>query len=232
MNRSDKKIADRIDAMSVEQARQEIASGAFGAIGSPNHRFALSWLSTREAALRDAREAEAVSLTRKLLSDMKKQKETPLDVATILSPSADTWHEIEKEYDVSKRSFGKRINFIQDQFKRKVIFRDVEQAFLLAHHGFHKPSVILAGGVVEELLRLYLEYKNVVPTRNNLDSYIRACEDNWLLKTAIHKLADSVRQFRNIVHLERESSSRHTISKATAKGAVSSVFTIANDFGT
>jgi len=65
-----------------------------------------------------------------------------------------------------------------------------------------------------------------------LDAYIRACEDNGLLKDAIHKLADSVRQFRNIVHLERESSNRHTILKATAKGAVSSVFTIASDFDT
>ena len=34
------------------------------------------------------------------------------------------------------------------------------------------------------------------------------------------------------IHLEREISTRHTISKATVKGAVSSVFTIANDFDT
>jgi len=107
----------------------------------------------------------------------------------------------------------------------------VEQAFLLAQHGFHKSSVVLAGGVIEELLRLYLEHKDVVPAKNNLDSYIRTCEDKGLLKSAIHRLADSVRQFRNIVHLERESSPKYSISKATAKGAVSSVFTIANDFG-
>ena len=146
--------------------------------------------------------------------------------------STDTWHEIEKEYDVSKISFGKKINFVRDKFKRKVIFRDIEQAFLLAHKGFYKPSVILAGGVIEELLRLYLEHRSFRPTRNNLDTYIRACEDNGFLKTAIHKLADSVRQFRNIVHLQRENSNRHTISKATAKGAVSSIFTIVNDLNT
>jgi hypothetical protein len=34
----------------------------------------------------------------------------------------------------------------------------------------------------------------------------------------------------DIVHLERESYNRQTISKATAKGAVSSIFTIASDF--
>jgi hypothetical protein len=145
---------------------------------------------------------------------------------------ADAWKAIEKEYGESKRLFGKRINFVKDPFKRKVIFRDVEQAFLLAHYGFSKPAVVLAGGVVEELLRLYLESKNVRPIKNNLDSYIKTCEDNGFLKSAIHRLADSIRQFRNIVHLEKENSSKYSISKATAKGAVSSLFTIANDFGT
>ena len=216
MEKYQKDIADQIDSMSIKQARIKIASGLFGGIGSPAHAFASSWLSAREANLRDAREA----------------KMKPSGKPAIPFPSTDTWHEIEKEYGVSKRSFGKKIKFVRDPFKRKVIFRDVEQAFLLAHNGFYKPSVILAGGVVEELLRLYLAHKNVTLTTNNLDSYIRACEDNGLLKTAIHKLADSVRQFRNIVHLERESSTRHTISKATAKGAGASVFTIANDFVT
>jgi hypothetical protein len=216
MEKHQKDIADQIDSMSIEQARIKIASGLFGSVGSPAHAFASSWLSMREANLRDAREAK-----------MKSSGKT-----AIAFPSTDTWHEIEREYGVSKRSFSRKINFVRDQFKRKVIFRDIEQAFLLADNGFHKPSVILAGGVVEELLRLYLAHKNVIPATNNLDSYIRACEGKGLIKAAIHKLADSVRQFRNIVHLERESSPRHTISKATAKGAVSSIFTIANDFDT
>lgn len=142
----------------------------------------------------------------------------------------DVWKAIEAEYDESKRSFAKKINFVKDKFKRKVIFRDVEQAFLLAHQGFSKSSVVLAGGVIEELLRLYLESKNIRATKNNLDSYIKTCEDRGLLKSAIHKLADSIRQFRNIVHLERENSPKYSISKATAKGAVSSIFTITNDF--
>ncbi len=145
---------------------------------------------------------------------------------------ANAWKEIEKEYGVSKRLFGKKINFVRDGFKRNIIFRDTEQAFLLARYGYNKPSVVLAGGVIEELLRLYLDNKGVMPEKNTLDSYIKACEGKGLLEIAIHKLADSVRQFRNIVHLERESSSRHSISKSTAKGAVSSIFTIANDFNT
>ncbi len=216
MEKNQQYIADQIDSMPIEQARIKTASGNFGDIGSRSHTFAVSWLSMREANLREVKEARNKSSNE----------------VTISFPSADIWHEIEREYEVSKRSFGKKINFARDQFKRKVIFRDVEQAFLLAHNGLYKPSVILAGGVIEELLRLYLVHKGVKPKNDNLDSYIKACEDNGILKTAIQKLADSVRQFRNIVHLEKESSTRHTISKATAKGAVSSVFTIANDFVT
>lgn len=214
MEKYQQEIADQIDSMTIEQARMKVAAGLFGGIGSLAHAFAASWLSTREANLRDAKEAKIKSSDRIAIPVL----------------STEIWNEIEREYDVSKRSFGKRINFIRDQFKRKVIFRDLEQAYLLAHHGFHKPSVVLAGSVIEELLRLYLVHKNVTPTNNKLDSYIKACDGNGLLKAAIHGLADSVRQFRNLVHLEKETSSRHTISKSTAIGAVASIFTIANDF--
>lgn len=162
--------------------------------------------------------------------ETKKQGGKISDSVEGISSVTDAWEEIEKEYDVSKRAFAKKIRFVKDEFKRKVLFRDIEQAFLLAHHGFAKPSVILAGGVIEEMLRLYLADKGVALKNNNLDTYIKTCEEKGLLKAAIHKLADSIRQFRNIVHLEREITSKHSISKATAKGAVSSIFTIANDF--
>jgi hypothetical protein len=142
---------------------------------------------------------------------------------------ATPWADIESEYGVSKRGLGKKLSFIKDQFKKNVIFRDIEHSFLLAQNGFYKPSVVLAGGVVEELLRLFLEHKNIKPDSNTLDSYIKCCENHGFIKDAIHNLADSVRQFRNIVHLEREKSAKYSISKATAKGAVSSIFTIANE---
>ena len=140
------------------------------------------------------------------------------------------WKAIEGEFGVTKMKFGKRINFIKDTFKRTIIFRDVEQAFILASSGFSKPAVILAGSVIEELLRLYLECKNISPLSENFDGYIRTCEQNGLLKDSVSRLSHSVRQFRNLVHLSAEKTKKHTISKATAKGAVSSIFTIANDF--
>jgi len=117
-----------------------------------------------------------------------------------------------------------------DNFRRNIIFRDVENASQLASSGFSKPAVILEGGVIEELLRLYLEYKNISPISDNFDGYIKTCEQKGLLKVGISRLSDSARHFRNLVHLSKEESKRHTISKSTAKGAVASIFTIANDF--
>lgn len=140
------------------------------------------------------------------------------------------WKDIKTEYDVTKRSFGKRINFVKDPFKRTVIYRDVEQAFVLASAGFLKPAVILAGGVIEELLRQYLKHKNITPINDSFDGYIQTCEQNGLLKAGISRLTDSARHFRNLVHLSKEETKRHTISKSAAMGAVSSIFTIANDF--
>ena len=144
--------------------------------------------------------------------------------------SNENWEAIRCEYDISKKDFGKKINFVSDSFKRKIIFRDVEHAFVLASQGFSKPAVILAGGVIEELLRLYLEDKNIKLKNKRFVDYITACEDNSLLKRGVYRLSDSVRNFRNLVHLENEKTRRDTVSKATAKGAVSSIFTIANDF--
>ena len=140
------------------------------------------------------------------------------------------WKDISKQFGITKIVFGKRMSFITDPFKRTIIFRDVEQAFVLASLGFSKPAVILAGSVIEELLRLYLGYKNIPPLSNTFDGYIKTCQQNGLLKDSVSRLSDVVRQFRNLVHLSAEETHKDTISKATAIGAVSSIFTIANDF--
>ena len=140
------------------------------------------------------------------------------------------WKGIRREYEMDKKAFSNKIAFVSDPFKKEIIFRDVAQAFELAKAGFSKPAVILAGSVVEELLRLFLELKGAHPANNTFDAYIRACAETRLLKSAIHRLTDSVRHFRNLVHLQNEELPRHTISKATAKGAVASIFTIVNDF--
>ena len=144
--------------------------------------------------------------------------------------SKENWEAIKSEYGISKKDFGKNINFVSDLFKRKIIFRDVEHAFVLASQGFSKPALVLAGGVIEELLRLYLEHKGVQPESKRFIAYIKACEDNSLLKHGVSRLTDSIRDFRNLVHISKEETKQHTISKATAKAVVSSIFTIANDF--
>jgi len=141
-----------------------------------------------------------------------------------------SWTTIAEEFGITKREFGRKINFVKGDFQRSIIFRDIEHAYVLAKNGFSKPSVILSGAIIEELLRQYLLQKKIKPSSNTFDEYIKACQNNGILKKAIHSLSNSVRHFRNIVHIENEKSKKHSISKATAIGAVTSIFTIANDF--
>ncbi len=160
-------------------------------------------------------------------TEQKVKRKTLMIVA---KSSQENWEAIRSEYDISKKEFGKKINFVKDSFKRKVIFRDVEHAFVLASQEFSKPAIILAGGVIEELLRLYLEHKNIPVGGDKFFDYIKACEDKGLLKRGVLRLTDSVRDFRNMVHLANEEGKKHTITKATAKGAVSAIFTIIDNF--
>ncbi len=140
------------------------------------------------------------------------------------------WENIRVDFGISKNVFGKKIHFIKDKFTRDIIFRDIEQAYVLYKKDFNKPSVLLAGGVIEELLRHYLIFKGFKSKDSTFNEYIKACEEHGLLKTAIRQLSDSVRYFRNLVHISMEKSPKYTISKATAMGAVSIIFTISNDF--
>jgi len=162
-------------------------------------------------------------------NDNKYKEESKNEIMNLLDEKA-IWKNIENEYEISKRAFGKKINFIEDTFFRKVIFRDIAHAFYLASLGFSKPSVILSGSVIEGLLQHYLKFKGIKPDKDNFDSYIKACTDNGFLKIGISKLTDSVRHFRNYVHIQKEKSKKHTISKPTAISSVASIFIIANDF--
>ena len=61
-----------------------------------------------------------------------------------------------EEFGISKKELGRRINFVKDSFQRNIIFRDIEHEYVLEKKGFSKPTVILAGAVIEDLLRLYM----------------------------------------------------------------------------
>jgi hypothetical protein len=160
------------------------------------------------------------------------QPTSSVEQETLLSATSSkaTWKAIESEFGITKTGFGRKINFITDAFKRTIIFRDVEQAFTLASSGFSKPAVILAGGVIEELLRLYLQYKQIKPIKDDFDGYIQTCQQKGLLEVGISRLSDSTRHFRNLVHLSKEKTKKDTTSKSKAKGAVASIFTITDDF--
>lgn len=162
---------------------------------------------------------------------------TDTDLSTLHSkpelqaPETIVWDKIEKEYHISKRTFGKKINFIKDKYKRSIIFRDVEHAYTLAKFGYCKPAAILAGGVIEELLRLYLKQKDIKPQgRGTFEDIIKTCQSNSLFQNAITPLSESVRYFRNVVHLAREKTKKDAVSMSAAQGVVASIFTIVNDF--
>jgi hypothetical protein len=139
------------------------------------------------------------------------------------------WKQITKEFGISKRVFGKKINFIKDKYIRRSIFRDVEDSYKLYKKGYSKPAIILGGGVIEEILRLYLLEKGYSFQQNKFSEYVKICEENKLFRTGARRLTDSVRDFRNLVHLENEAKSKTNPSLPMASNVVSALFTIIDD---
>ena len=64
MNNAQKEMIVLLEAMPLEEARQQIATGKFGDVGSPNHAFCLSWLTAKEATRSDALASEANRLSK------------------------------------------------------------------------------------------------------------------------------------------------------------------------
>jgi len=54
----------KLNAMTVDEARQAIASGQFGHSNSQDYVFASRWLSAKESSLRDEREEETLSIAK------------------------------------------------------------------------------------------------------------------------------------------------------------------------
>ncbi len=147
---------------------------------------------------------------------------------SLCSPN-EAWSEIQKEYDYSKSRFARQINFLP-RFKREIVIRDVAQAYSCLKSGFYKPAAILAGGAIEELLRLYLKHHTFPTKSKTFENYIDDCEQHKLLRSGIAHLTHAVRNFRNFAHLAKENSRKRSISKSIATGAVSAVFTIVGNF--
>jgi len=72
---NDKQFIARLEAMTLQQARRELASGTYGALGSPNHNYASQWLLVKEAEEQDKRDMinkEQSSQIHDRLVDLKK----------------------------------------------------------------------------------------------------------------------------------------------------------------
>ena len=67
-----KNIIKRLEDLGINKSREAMLNGVFGDIGSPNHKIASSWLSSKEKEEADAvslraeeREEESLSISRK-----------------------------------------------------------------------------------------------------------------------------------------------------------------------
>lgn len=156
----------------------------------------------------------------KIIKNSSKTKKSRSDIS---------WTLIKTEFKIDKTTLSKRLNkFIKDDFKRGIILRDIGTAYSLLNLGFFKESVIISGGVIEEILRLFLLEKQI-QSGKTFNEFIKTCENNNLLKSGISRLSDFLREFRNLVHLEKENVKQDTVSISVAKSAVSSIFTIIDE---
>lgn len=157
------------------------------------------------------------------IESMPKQSSKPIPQS-----EKETWKEIKAEYNLSKPTIGKRISFIRDDKARTIIFRDIWQAFFLLQNGFNKPAVILSGGVIEEILAQLLKCKGLLPSTDTFVKLIQVCREKKLFSNGTLNLLDSIRDFRNLVHVGKEIR-ESKMSKTMAKTAVSSLFHILNE---
>ena len=152
-------------------------------------------------------------------------------IKPILDGKKDVWKEIENEFHLTKRAVGKKLNFIKSSKKKKILFRDIEHSYYLSKYGSAKPAIILAGGVIEELLKSHLEHKNINTNNKSFDDIIKLCkEHDSFLDIANLQLSDSARLFRNYVHIDKETKSKLKISSPMSSSAVSTIFTVISNF--
>ncbi|MBU1101961.1 MAG: hypothetical protein KKA84_16310 [Bacteroidetes bacterium] len=154
----------------------------------------------------------------------------PLEEDFKLNNKMNVWDDIKGDYELTKREFGKRINFITDKDIRTIIFRDVEQAYYLYKNSIYKPAIILSGSVIEEILRQLLLANSITPKNNSFDHYLKICQDNKILEVSVNRLLDSARHFRNYIHIENEGSKKNKVSKPLANTVVSSLFVFVSGF--
>jgi|GEM_PF-1792329 len=75
MNGIEKDLLARLDSMPFDEARTKILTRKLGnSFDSPNHQICLSWLQCKESELRDLREEESLSISRKALRISKSAK--------------------------------------------------------------------------------------------------------------------------------------------------------------
>lgn len=135
------------------------------------------------------------------------------------------WVAIQKDHGLTKRVIGKKLNFVKEKTLKDILFRDIEQAYLLLHHKFYKPAIIISGGALEEILKEFLKHNQKIPSGNRFVDCIEVAKKHSLFSNGIISLLDSMRDFRNLVHIDKERAGQK-VGIQLARTAVSALFLI------
>jgi hypothetical protein len=87
MDNAQRTMIEKLESMPLEEARDAIATGKIytGAKDSDTHNLALSSIAARESALRDARDSENLTISRKALQASEEANKLALDANSIAS---------------------------------------------------------------------------------------------------------------------------------------------------
>ncbi len=213
-------------------ARYLYEANFLGGYNSADGRVDITGVIAAEAVIRFKTIEDKLDKDRAYNESFKKKRvSTKLAIAqsTVAVRSlSKEWEGIRRDYRLSRPMIGKKLNFMSPNSIRRAILRDIEQAYGCLDQHYYKPAVVLAGGVVEEVLRQYLQHKGIPPGKEFIE-HINAAREHKMLKASLVALTDSVRGFRNLVHIAKEKDPKFTTNGATAKVAVSAMFAIIND---
>lgn len=187
----------------------------------------------RHKSIEDKIDAESRSYY-KAFGGSKSPAQNKIEIAQLLGQSPrrrsvkDDWAPISQHYGLSRKQVIRKLRFIGSITTKRALLRDIVHAHGCLEHHFYKSALVLSGGVIEEIIRQKL-ISCKVDAGASFSDHIKNARESKIFKNSIASLSDSIRDFRNHVHVAKESEKKHAISRATASIAVSAIFTVLND---
>jgi hypothetical protein len=138
------------------------------------------------------------------------------------------------------------LSFVSDEKLRRILERDYLELIRVRSVSASKSRLILAGGLIEGLLldglerppRKALQAKLAEKDRNgnvpplsdwSLVGLIRVASELGFISTGTQKMCDFARDFRNLIHPDKERSGDYVVGTHEASGAESAVHAVIRD---